>query len=137
MVHAAVVVAAAALPGARLDNELNPVTCIGLLYRVPAYADHAGDGQVDTAIVPDQVTTGSAVAFLNPKLRRRRGTASASVGAISVLLFPMLTAGMLEHPHVDWGVVLLAFEVVPALACWQWRANAIGWAGGLAGRWAQ
>lgn len=134
LVHAAVVVAALALPWARLDDEPHPITGIGLLYRVPAYADHAGDGQVATAIALALVITGSAAAFLNAKLRRRRGTASASVGATGVSLFPVLTAGMLEYPHVGWGVVLLAFGLVPALTGWQRRANAVGLVGGWARR---
>lgn len=134
LVHAAVVVAALALPWARLDDEPHPATGIGLLYRVPEYADHVGDGQFFAALLLALVVIGSAVAFLNAKLRRRRGTASASVGATGALLFPLITAGMLEYPHVGWGIVLLAFGVVPALACWQRRAGAVGLARGLAGR---
>ncbi len=134
LVHAAVIVLALALPWARLDDEPHPTTGIGLLYRLPEYADHAAYGQFAVAIVLTLVIIGNAVAFLNAKLRRRRGAASASVGAVATLLFPLLTAGMLEYPHVGWAIVLLAFGVVPALSGWQRRAYVVGLAGGLAGR---
>ena len=134
LIHAAVIVLALALPWARLDDEPHPTTGIGLLYRLPEYADHAADGQFAVAIVLTLVIVGSTVAFLNAKLRRRRGIASASVGAAATLLFPLLTGGMLEYPHVGWGVVLLAFGVVPALTCWQRRTYAVGLARRL-GRW--
>lgn len=134
LAHAAVIVLALALPWARLDDELHPTTGIGLLYRVPEYADHAGGGQIAAAFLLALVIIGSGVAFLNAKLRRQRGIASASAGAVGTLLFPLLTAGMLEYPHVGWGAVLLAFGVIPALAGWQRRAYAVGLAGRL-GRW--
>ena len=137
LTHAAVVTAALALPWGRLDDEPYPITGIGLLYRVMDYADHAGDvGDVEfgAALLLALVITGSVVAFLNAKLRRRPGLVSATVGAAGTLLFPILAGDMLEYPHVGWGVVLLTLGVVPGSACWRQRAYAVGLARGLAGR---